>query len=631
MIKNKSFILTKKSYGQSGITLMLSILVLAAILSIAFSLATVTFVEIRSSGDLVRTEPTYYAADAISEAALFTVMRNVSDTNYPYDSSIGAVSLTTNPSFVSTAIFQATVPKTSYDFISTRSHFPIYDTQCVTPNSANSTNCPTGGSGYGRIKITYLDTGNTDHLKVFLCQFDPNKPVNPSGTWPTVYTSIPCSNPNDTSNYYWLTPAGGDDLTSGNTSNNVRETGTGSWSSINPNLQQELIFYNSGSTGDIHVQIEAFDTNGVAKGLPLVGSKAVDISASSQGVVRKIRTTIPVNNIGGSSGTASGFNHFRKITVNTGQVIGGPLLNFPVLVNITDPAVMATLLSGVTTSQGYDILFAQNLDGSGVLASEIERYNNSTGALTAWVKLPSLSDGTEFYMFYGKTGLAGFTNPPSDVWDSSNNFVWHLSESGGTIYDSTANARNGAKRNSNDPSQTTGLIGYGQNYDGNNAYTTLSVNVNEAEYTYSAWFNTSDTSGTILAVTDPVSTSASAHDRQFGIFSSGKLCHRVWNEETYCSAASVNNSSWHYGVVTVGSGGGKLYLDGNLVNFGAKSTSDFNWQTGVVSGEHSYWGAYTGDVDELRVANVQRTAGWIQTEYNNQRSGTSFYLIGPEQ
>ncbi len=290
-----------KKTGQQGVTLMLSILVLAAILSIAFSLATVTFVEIRSSGDLARTEPTYYAADAISEEALFTVKRNVSDTTYPYDNGIGTVSLTSNTSFISTAIFQATVPKTSYDFISTRSRFPIYDTQCLTPNSANMTNCPTGGSGYGRIKITYLDTGNTDHLKVFLCQFDPSKPINPSGTWPEVYTSTPCSNPYDTSNYYWLTPASGDDLTSGNTNNNVRETGTASWPSINPNLQQELIFYNSGLTGDIHVQIETFDSNGVAKGLPLVGSKAVDITASSQGVVRKIRTTIPITSVTGSN------------------------------------------------------------------------------------------------------------------------------------------------------------------------------------------------------------------------------------------------------------------------------------------------------------------------------------------
>jgi Tfp pilus assembly protein PilE len=134
MIFQHSKKLSVKSYqlsaNQQGVTLLLSILVLAAILAISFSLASVAFVEIRSSGDLVRTEPTYYSADAISEQALFKVKRNATDTQLTYDSNLNKVNLTSSESFTNTAIFQTTVSKTYNSFTATKSHFPIFDANC---------------------------------------------------------------------------------------------------------------------------------------------------------------------------------------------------------------------------------------------------------------------------------------------------------------------------------------------------------------------------------------------------------------------------------------------------------------------------------------------------------------------
>jgi hypothetical protein len=65
---------------QSGVTLLLSVLILAAITAIAFSLAAIILVEVRSSGDVTRTEPALYAAQAITEEAFFKYQRSVSDT-----------------------------------------------------------------------------------------------------------------------------------------------------------------------------------------------------------------------------------------------------------------------------------------------------------------------------------------------------------------------------------------------------------------------------------------------------------------------------------------------------------------------------------------------------------------------
>ncbi len=67
--------------NQEGVSLMLAVLVLSAITAISFSLAAIIFIEIRSSGDAVRTEPTLYAAFAVTEEALFQYKRFINDEN----------------------------------------------------------------------------------------------------------------------------------------------------------------------------------------------------------------------------------------------------------------------------------------------------------------------------------------------------------------------------------------------------------------------------------------------------------------------------------------------------------------------------------------------------------------------
>jgi hypothetical protein len=37
-----------------------------------------------------------------------------------------------------------------------------------------------------------------------------------------------------------------------------------------------------------------------------------------------------------------------------------------------------------------------------------------------------------------------------------------------------------------------------------------------------------------------------------------------------------------------------------------------------------------GAIDEVRISNITRNAGWISTEYNNQSNPASFYSVGSE-
>ncbi len=40
---------------------------------------------------------------------------------------------------------------------------------------------------------------------------------------------------------------------------------------------------------------------------------------------------------------------------------------------------------------------------------------------------------------------------------------------------------------------------------------------------------------------------------------------------------------------------------------------------------------FPGTIDEAHVANVIRSTSWMTTEYNNQRPGSTFISVGPEE
>ena len=114
----------------------------------------------------------------------------------------------------------------------------------------------------------------------------------------------------------------------------------------------------------------------------------------------------------------------KAITIDATKVSSGPHTNFPVLVNLSSDASLASRAQ----SDGDDILFTSS-DGATKLSHEIEKYGSSTGELVAWVKVPSLSSAsnTVLYMYYGNDAAASQQNATA-VWDANYTAVWHLKE-----------------------------------------------------------------------------------------------------------------------------------------------------------------------------------------------------------
>jgi hypothetical protein len=110
-------------------------------------------------------------------------------------------------------------------------------------------------------------------------------------------------------------------------------------------------------------------------------------------------------------------------------------------------------------------------------------------------------------------------------------------------------------------------------------------------------------------------------------------------------ASAIALNTWYYAVGTFSrSGAGSfagnwnVYLNGtqnnaatNNFNFAGTATGNFTGATWRL-GNSAQWPNFSNVIlDEVRVSNTVRSAGWISTEYNNQNAPASFYSVGAEQ
>ncbi len=154
--------------------------------------------------------------------------------------------------------------------------------------------------------------------------------------------------------------------------------------------------------------------------------------------------------------TSASFAKGAKLTV-AGYTGSSPLAGFPVLVRIAENSPSGFSYADLhSPTDGDDIAFV-GMDGNG-LPYEIDTWNPS-GTSLVWVRLPTMTNGTEFVMCWGSdsSGKAVCNaNPWSDYTG-----VWHMNETPAgvtTIHDSTANGLDGTTVSSSD-TKSDGMVG----------------------------------------------------------------------------------------------------------------------------------------------------------------------------
>jgi hypothetical protein len=250
-------ILEKSDSRQDGITLMLAVLVLSAITAIAFSLASIVLIEIRSSGDVLRTEPALYAVQGVTEEAFFKYKRYVSDDELSITSCqpekllevCGLNGVTINNPELRT---YDVAPRVDTVLAQKTNNYLLIDPE--QPNSFDPV--------YDRVSVTYLQNGVINPLTVTIykcCDSDGQK----------------------------IIASGPTDLNPGNVfSYDIPE--------IPNDGQYELSIFNSGTTGNILAEVDAVLLDGKTHRLPFVGQQVLDMFANYLGLTRKYTVQIPL-------------------------------------------------------------------------------------------------------------------------------------------------------------------------------------------------------------------------------------------------------------------------------------------------------------------------------------------------
>src|SRR5207249_3228934 len=92
----------------------------------------------------------------------------------------------------------------------------------------------------------------------------------------------------------------------------------------------------------------------------------------------------------------------------------------------------------------------------------------------------------------------------------------------------------------------------------------------------------------------------------------------------------VDLTTWQHVVGTFDGSNLRLYKNGSLIS-GPNSASPAS-AAGPVADIGSFFGAFcwNGNIDEVHISTVARSAAWITAEYNNQNSPVTFITLGTE-
>ena len=335
------------------------------------------------------------------------------------------------------------------------------------------------------------------------------------------------------------------------------------------------------------------------------------------------------------------FGFYTPLTITSNaSLLPATQTNFPLLVMFTDNRFKTVGNGGhVQNSSGFDIRPYSDSSLTTALSYELVSgsYNASTGTFQIWVLIPSLSQGLVIYLAYGDSGLSTDGTNLSAVW-SANGYkcVYHHEQATNANAPDSSGNGNAATNVAGSTVSTTGQIKNGISTSGVDWFTTpQSAFGTNGALTWQGWYKfTTTTQGTYLFSKDD---SLGAIDFWIRNDASNYLRFAVWNAsavrgEVGVGGVTASSGVWYFlvgtydganvnGYVNATANGAQAALTGNVQN---TTTATINMGASLsVTG-------FNGVMDEVRLANVGRSANWVTCEYNNQLNPTTFVTLGTE-
>ncbi len=356
---------------------------------------------------------------------------------------------------------------------------------------------------------------------------------------------------------------------------------------------------------------------------PALSWQDVGDSASSTALWRGYENAI----VGDDWYNASWGRRIKLTVLNT--MVAESVTDFPVYVDL------GNLPSGFfanVQSDGDDIRITES-DGVTELPFELVAIDTGaeTGELHFKADLSSTTD-SEFFLYYNNPSASGYavtaTYGARNVWTNNFSLRYAMDDSpvaaSPQFKDSTSNNNNAVAY----PGMTagdvvTGQLGQAIDLDGNDGGTFQTALAYTGTFTASMWWNTS---GDGFAIAGP-----GGANEKMGPWSSP--ANRMFVRTISSSDTTVTNptdGTWAHVVVTRDSSNKvDLYLNGTRTRLygDAAQSGTSDWVN--FGGETSQ--GFRGLLDELRFATVQRSQGWVSTEFNNQSNPIGFYSLSAEE
>ena len=319
--------------------------------------------------------------------------------------------------------------------------------------------------------------------------------------------------------------------------------------------------------------------------------------------------------------------HRRRITIDSGM-LAGDVTDFPVLVRIP-----AASLAGNIQSDCDDLRFIEADDVTPV-AMELDTCGAGSGAdTTVWIKrtLVQAASPHRLWLYYSAGG--NDVSNGAAVFGSSGagyESVHHM----GVTADVTGNGHGLSAQGG--PTVTAGQISQASNFDGVDDYYSLSNGDSDFDFTTtmsaSAWVKVgafTDQWQAILAKGDNawrMHRGDTTNGVGFGTTSSS--VHDDLNGST-----NVNDGAWHHVAIVMDGAKKYLYVDGIEDEQRAYTLTLQANSRGVRIGMNQdaspnrFW---EGQIDEVRISAVARSAAWISAEQLTGVS-TTFVTIGDDE
>ena len=327
----------------------------------------------------------------------------------------------------------------------------------------------------------------------------------------------------------------------------------------------------------------------------------------------------------------------KKVTIKTDHLDANQS-GFPLYVPLNDDAD----IGAHARADGYDLRFTLS-DGITEIPYERVSFSISGGLATAelWVKCDLATSGTYIYLYYGKSDAADGSNP-TGVWDDDFKAVYHMNDATtSTIDDSTANGNDGTKKGANEPVEAAGVIGKGQDFDGEDDYIGCgnddSISFSKTDpFTVSAFIKSD---GVDSGVENSMLNKGGLYGGWiFELLGNNKILLGLINSlgTQYRRNPTVTDLSgnWHLVIGrydgSANRSGISIYLDGEFVAAGSSLAIDDD----IVCAndlEMSGYKKFNGVIDEARVSSTARSSEWIKFEYHNMAEADNELEWGEEE